>query len=64
MSRLKDMRETRGMTQKELADRSKVSIRMIQHYEQGQKDINQAAAITVAKLAIALDCNVLEILNI
>ena len=64
MSRLKDMRETRSMTQKELAERSKVSIRMIQHYEQGQKDINQAAAITVAKLAIALDCNVLEILNI
>lgn len=63
-NRLKLMREAQGLTQKDLADKSGVNIRMIQHYEQGSKDINKATAITVAKLAIALDCNVLEILNI
>jgi hypothetical protein len=37
---------------------------MIQHYEQGFKDINQASALTVYRLAEALSTTVGELLEI
>lgn len=55
---LKRIRETRGLSQTKLAEASGVSVRMIQHYEQGVKNINFAAAITVHRLAEALDSKV------
>lgn len=57
MSNLKSIRQALGMSQSKLAEISGVSVRMIQHYEQGVKDINKAQAITVYRLAEALDCN-------
>lgn len=62
-NRLKWMREYKGMTQKELADKSGVNLAMIQHYEQGYKDINNAKVLTVLSLAEALGCDVYEIIN-
>lgn len=61
--RLKFFREEKGMSQAELAEASGVNKRMIQHYEQGVKDINKASVITVLQLAEALDCDVYEIIN-
>ena len=55
MTNLKRIREARGLSQAKLAEASGVNVRMIQHYEQGSKDINAAAALTVYKLAQALD---------
>lgn len=55
---LKRIREAVGLSQSKLAEESGVSVRMIQHYEQGVKDINAAAALTVYKLAQALKCTV------
>lgn len=63
MTALKTMRESRGMSQSQLAKRSGISIRIIQHYEQGFRDINNAKVITVVKLAEALDCGVRDIMN-
>jgi transcriptional regulator with XRE-family HTH domain len=57
-------RALKRITQKDLAERSGVNLRMIQHYEQGFKDINTAAALTVYKLAEALDCTVGNLLEI
>lgn len=57
-------RQTKRYTQKRLSELSGVNIRMIQYYEQGVKDINKAQAITVYKLASALDCRIEDILNI
>lgn len=57
-------RQTERLTQKKLAERSGVSIRMIQHYEQGVKDINKAQAITLYKLAQALECTIEDLLEI
>ena len=54
MTNLQRIRKERGLTQKALAEQSGVSVRMIQHYEQGIKDINKASAITVYNLAKAL----------
>ena len=62
-SRLKFFREYKGLTQAELAEKSGINVRMIQHYEQGTKDINTASVITVLQLAEALDCDVYEIIN-
>ena len=63
MSNLKDTRIAKKLTQIQLSEKSGVNIRMIQHYEQGVKDINKAEAMTVYKLSEALDCNVWELLE-
>lgn len=63
MNALKSMREKRGLSQSQLAEKSGVDVRMIQHYEQGQKNINHAMVITVLKLAEALHCDIKDILN-
>lgn len=60
---LKYTRESKGMSQAELAKASGVNRRMIQHYEQGVKDINKASVITVLKLAEALETDVYNIIN-
>ena len=62
-SRLKFMREEKGMSQSSLAEQSGVNIRTIQAYEQGYKDINKAQVVTVLQLAEALECDVYEIIN-
>ena len=57
------MREYKGMSQSKLAEQSGVSLRTIQAYEQGYKDINKAQVITVLQLAEALECDVYDIIN-
>ncbi len=64
MSNLKKIREEKNITQAKLAEVSGVSLRMIQYYEQGLKDINKAQAITLYRVANALDCKVEDILNL
>lgn len=63
MTNLKRIRTESGLTQNQLARESGVSIRMIQHYEQGIKDINVAGALTVYKLSQALNCKVEDLLE-
>lgn len=60
---LKLIRVMSGLSQSELAEASGVNVRMIQHYEQGVKDINRAAALTVYRLAQALECTVEDLLE-
>ena len=60
---LKEMRELRQMSQSDLAKASGVNVRIIQHYEQGFRDINKASVETVLKLADALECDIRKILN-
>ena len=64
MTKLKEMRTRRGITQAQLADASGVSIRAVQDYEQGSNDINKAAAITVLKLARAVYCKMEDIMEL
>lgn len=51
------------MSQKDLAEKSGVNLRMVQYYEQGFKDIKKAQAATVQKLAKALECTMEDLLN-
>ena len=60
---LKRIRAVYGCTQAELAQRSGVSLRSIQMYEQRNKDINKASAETVHNLAKVLGCTVEDLLE-
>ena len=63
MTRLRMYRDRRGFSQAELAQESGVSVRMIQHYEQRQKDLNKAQTKTIWLLARALHCTMEELME-
>lgn len=56
MTKLREARTSAGrwITQKQVAQAAGISPRTYQDYEQGSKDINKAAALTVYRLAAAL----------
>ncbi len=62
-SRLKLIRESRGLSQAELAKLSDVKLRSIQMYEQKVNDIDKAQAKTLYKLSRALGCNMEDLLE-
>jgi transcriptional regulator with XRE-family HTH domain len=65
MSKLQDRRKKAGFSQSQLAARVEgLSLRSLQHYERGSMDINKAAALIVWRLAVALGCEVVDILEI
>ena len=64
MNKLKERRESAGMSQADLAALTGISVRVIQNYEQGTRPLNGARAITVYKLAKALKCSVEELIEI
>lgn len=53
----------RELTQREIAELSGVSFRMVKDYEQGQRDINGAKLLTLLKLCAALRCRLVDIVN-
>ena len=57
-SRLKELRLAIGLSQSQLAVASGVNVRLIQDYEQNRKNIFGAAAMSIFKLAQALDTTV------
>ena len=60
---LKRIRTTYGCTQAELSERSGVSLRSIQMYEQRNKNINKASADTVYSLAKVLGCSIEDLME-
>ena len=64
ISTLKYARMLKKMTQQELADKSGVPLRTIQAYEQDYKDIGNAKAVTVLRLARALGLDVADLVAI
>jgi transcriptional regulator with XRE-family HTH domain len=63
VSKLKEARLARGLTQRELAQAAGVALGSIQKYESGERDINKAEALTIHKIALALDTDVASIIN-
>ena len=63
-NKLKKIRTNRGITQCGLATITSVNVRMIQKYEQGERDINKASGETLYKLAKALSCNIEDLLDV
>lgn len=62
-SKLKRIRENRGLSQMELAKRSDVNLRNIQMYEQRGNDIDKAQARILYKLSRVLGCNIEDLLE-
>lgn len=60
---LQEVRKSRGLSQSQLAAKSGVSVRMLQHYEQGYKNIDHAKLDTICNLAKALDCPITAVLT-
>lgn len=60
---LKRLRAAYGCTQAELAQKSGVSLRSIQMYEQRNKDINRASADTVYRLSKTLGCTMEDLIE-
>jgi DNA-binding transcriptional regulator YiaG len=61
---LKRIRSAAGITQDKLAAESGVSLRSIQMYEQRNKDINKAQAISLTRIAHVLGCETEDLLEI
>lgn len=62
-AKLQLIRKNSKMSQRELAERSGVSLRSIQQYEQRAKDINKAAADTLMSLSSVLGCKIEDIME-
>lgn len=62
-TKLKKIRESRGLSQTELAEASGVNLRSIQMYEQKVNDIDKAQAHTLYKLSRVLGCDVEDLLE-
>lgn len=62
-TKLKRIRTTYGCTQAQLAERSGVSLRSIQMYEQRQKDINKASAESLYRISKVLGCTVEDLIE-
>ncbi|MBR4496149.1 MAG: helix-turn-helix transcriptional regulator [Acholeplasmatales bacterium] len=63
VTKLKIIRQAKGLSQSELANLAKVDIRSIQMYEQKRNDINKAQAETLLKLSKVLGCNIEDLME-
>ncbi len=61
--KLKEMRQVRGLSQSQLADKANINVRVLQHYEQGSKNFDHARIDTILKLCIALDCKMEDVIE-
>ena len=62
-AKLQTLRRAAGYSQRLLAARSGVSLRMIQQYEQGVKDISKASASSLKALSESLGCRIEEFIE-
>lgn len=60
--RLRKIRESKGLTQEQLATTAKLNLRQYQRYESGERSIMQASLLTCAKISVALGIQVDDLL--
>lgn len=63
-SKIAYYRQKANLTQKELAEKAGISIRSLQKYEIGERDVNQAYALLIYKISKVLGVDVGDLLNI
>lgn len=63
MSNLKKIRESRGLSQTQLAKKAELSTWTIRAFDQQTKDINKASFETILNLSLALGCSMSTILT-
>ncbi len=62
-TKMQTLRKKRQLSQSQLAEATGISVRMIQKYEQGEKDLNCAKLETILRICAALNCKMIDILN-
>ena len=60
---IKEMRTREELSQAALAASSCVSVRLLQEYEQGKRDVNGARLKTLLSISETLDCSLADILT-
>lgn len=63
MAKLKEIRQAKGLSQSQLAEKAELNVRTLQHYEQGSKVFDHARLDTILKCAIALECKIEDIID-
>lgn len=63
MSKLKTMRQTKGLSQSQLAEKANMNVRTLQHYEQGSKIFDHARIDTILRVCLALDCKLEDVIE-
>lgn len=63
MSKLQEKRIAAGLSQSQLAKAAGVAVGVLQHYEQGTRNIDGVKIGTLADLAAALGCKITDILE-
>lgn len=63
MTKLQNLRKQAGLTQRELASRSGVSLRTVQKYEIEDLDIDKATVVVVYRMALVLGCSVEDLIS-
>lgn len=61
-AKLKAKRQACDMSQSQLAKAAGINVQMLQHYEQGVRDLSGAKLATLLKLCLALNCKLGDIL--
>ena len=61
--KLKEMRKARGLSQSQLAEKTGINVRTLQHYEQGSKNFDNARIDTILRVCIALDCKLKDVIE-
>ena len=64
MNNLQRIRKECGMSQGQLAEAAGISVRTLQSYEQGHRDINGMAGLTLYKLANTLGVDMKDLLEL
>lgn len=63
MSKLQEQRTASGLTRQKLSEKSGVNVRLIERYEQGERDINGAKLKTLLRLCASLGCELRDIVD-
>ena len=63
MSKLKEMRTARGLSQSQLAKKAGVNYRAYQCYEQGTASFDRVHMDTILKICLALECKMEDVLT-
>lgn len=62
-TKIKELRLKAGLTQKELAEKSGMDIKVLMAYESGKRNLDNAKLETILNLCIALQCRLEDIIE-
>lgn len=61
--KLKEKRQAAGLSQSQLAEKTGINVRTIQHYEQGSKIFDHARIDTILKVCLVLNCSLEDVIE-